>query len=172
MRLFEWYLTVKTFSNSVVTFTNATNIVNDTAHGLRTGTGPVYLINSGGALPAELAENTPFFVIRVDDDDMRLATSFANALQETAITFSDDGTGTSTMVDDDLDAELNGVTKETEVASLGLLGDAADGAISLDAGALGYSITARHRNGAVAYSVQGTLSAGNVTIEMSPRGEV
>ena len=171
MRLFEWYLTLKTSVSDNVTFTNGTNTVDLVAHGHRTGTGPLYLSTAGGTGPAELLPNTPFFVIDTGANTLKLASTFALAMQETPIAFTDDGTGTTTLAGDDADAEGNGVTQETEAASVGLLGDAADGVIALDAGALGYSTPIKHRNGVVAYSVQGTLDTGNVTIEMSPRGE-
>jgi hypothetical protein len=71
----------------------------DTAHGLLTGDGPVRVSNSGGALPTGLSAGTDYWVIKIDADKMKLASSRANALAGTAIALSTDGTGTQTMSD-------------------------------------------------------------------------
>ena len=56
----------------------------ETAHGYLTGEGPVRLTNSGGALPAGLAVNTNYWIIRVDDDNLKFADNRADAIAGTA----------------------------------------------------------------------------------------
>ena len=48
----------------------------------------------GSDLPLNLLENTDYWVIRIDDDIFQVASSHANAIANTAITFDDDGSGT------------------------------------------------------------------------------
>ena len=55
------------------------------------------LTNSGGALPATWTAATNYWIIRVDANTIKLASSQANALAGTAIANpSDNGTGTQT----------------------------------------------------------------------------
>lgn len=75
--------------------------VNDTddeltlaAHGAVTGYGPVRFALTGdaSALPDGLAVLTDYWLIRVDDNTVKVATSFANAIAGTAIDLLDTGT--------------------------------------------------------------------------------
>lgn len=66
-------------------------------HGLVTGDGPAATRNIGGALPAPLVGVTDYWIIRVDANIIKLATSSANALAGTAINLTTNGTGTSTL---------------------------------------------------------------------------
>lgn len=59
-------------------------------HNLQTGYS-VWL--KGDGLPSPLAENTEYFVIRVDVNKIMLATTYSNSLDGTQITFSASGTG-------------------------------------------------------------------------------
>lgn len=69
-----------------------------TAHGMITGDGPVHVSNSGGALPTGLVAATDYWVIKIDANDFKLASSLANAIAGTAIAVvTDDGTGTQTL---------------------------------------------------------------------------
>jgi len=170
-KLYEWYLRVLTFADSTFTTTFAANTLTDTGHGLRTGAGPVYLSNAGGALPAGLSADTPYWIIFVDVNTMQLAASLEDAMQENAVSFTDDGTGTHTMSDDPSNAQGNGVTQQAIVSLKKTLGEAGDGAFSLAVG-LGHSeLQMPHRFEVVGYSVSATISAGNVTVEMLPRGK-
>lgn len=81
---------------AVVTFTNGTNIVNLTTHGLETGDGPIRLTTTD-TLPAELAAATDYWVIKVAAGTFNLASSLANALAGTPVAFTDDGTGTHSI---------------------------------------------------------------------------
>lgn len=76
-----------------VTFTHATDTVSATGHPFNTGD-QVRL--SGGTLPAELATNTTYYVIKVDANTFKLASSIANAVLATALDFTDDGSGAIT----------------------------------------------------------------------------
>lgn len=64
-----------------------------------TGDGPFTLSNSGGALPSGLATSTNYWVLYQPDNstEFNLASSKANALDGTAVTISDAGTGTHTI---------------------------------------------------------------------------
>lgn len=123
------------------------------AHGLLTGDGPVRVSNSGGALPGGLAAATDYYVIRVDDDMIKLATSRANAVNRVAIALSTDGTGTQTLSDT---ADTTRITWQSH----GLLGNEADGAVVLTS-QRGYTTRCRHRSAVVAYAVTASLSASD-----------
>jgi len=81
---------------STRTFTANTNdILSATGHGFVTGKGPV-LVESSGTLPAPLAENTPYWPIRINDDTFYLATSRENAAAGVRVDIADTGSGTHT----------------------------------------------------------------------------
>lgn len=75
----------------------ATDICTAAGHGKQTGFGPVRLTNSGGALPAGLAGSTDYWMIVIDANTFKLATSEANALAGTAVDITGAGTGTHSM---------------------------------------------------------------------------
>jgi hypothetical protein len=81
-------------STAVNTSTNAINV---TGHGLTTGQGPVWVSNQGGALPTGLVALTAYWVIMVDVDHFKLASSRANALAGTPISLTAQGSGTDTV---------------------------------------------------------------------------
>lgn len=83
------------FSDFTTTF--AANTLTITGHGLHTGAGPFRMTNSGGALPTGFAAGTNYWVIRVDADTLKVAASHADALAGTAVSISDDGTGTHSL---------------------------------------------------------------------------
>lgn len=76
---------------STVDFT--ANTLRIVAHGLSTGFGPYYLTTSG-SLPAPLSTLTPYWVIKVDADKIKLADSKIHAIATTAIDLTDAGSGT------------------------------------------------------------------------------
>jgi len=82
------------YTDSVVTFTNATNLVNLATHGFVAGDGPFQFTNSGGLLPVELALLTDYWIV-----ETVAAGTFQIALTQggAAVEFTDDGSGTSTM---------------------------------------------------------------------------
>lgn len=70
------------------------NEITMTAHGAVTGYGPVRFTLTGDAsvLPGGLALSTDYWLIRVSDNVVKVASSFANALAGTAIDITDTGT--------------------------------------------------------------------------------
>jgi len=73
-----------TASKGAVTITSATpGVVTLTAHGLSTGS--CVELTTTGTLPTNLSVNTNYYVIYVDANSFRLATSAANAIAGTAI---------------------------------------------------------------------------------------
>lgn len=77
----------------VVTGTDRITI---TAHGRVTGD-RVLVSTNGGTLPTGLAANTEYWIIKIDDNTVKFATSLANALAGTAIDLTAAGAGTSTL---------------------------------------------------------------------------
>jgi len=69
-----------------------------TAHGLLTGDGPVQFTTTD-TLPAGLSLATDYWVIRVDNDTIQVASSLANAIAGTLVDITDVGTGTHTLAD-------------------------------------------------------------------------
>ena len=78
------------------TAANATGILTSATHGLKTGDGPFILANSGGALPAGL-DAASYWVIVLDANTFKLALSRLDALAGSAVSFTDDGTGTQSF---------------------------------------------------------------------------
>jgi hypothetical protein len=64
---------------------------------LPTGT-PVLVSNSGGALPAPLVANTPYYVINISPTTLKLALSVDLAQAGTPIDLTTDGSGTNTLL--------------------------------------------------------------------------
>jgi len=72
---------------------NLTNQLTITAHGLNTGDGPAAVFaGSGGAIPGGLAPVTNYWVIKIDANTIQLASSSANAMSNTAIDITSNGT--------------------------------------------------------------------------------
>ena len=99
------------------------NTITEAAHGLITGQRVAATTN--GTLPAPLAA-TNYYVIKVDVDTIKLATSQANALAGSEINISDDGSvgGTHTLTPAALAATItlytsnDGVTFQTYASSI------------------------------------------------------
>lgn len=64
---------------------DTTEQITSTAHGYTTGTGPVQLTIVAGLLPTPLLVATDYWVIRVDDNDFKLALTRAQALSDDPI---------------------------------------------------------------------------------------
>lgn len=81
------------------TFTaNATtNEITIVGHGHVTGDGPATPRNVGGALPGGLTALTDYWLIRVDNDTLKLATSSSNAMAGTAVDLTTAGSGTNIL---------------------------------------------------------------------------
>lgn len=88
-----------TFDDIAVTAVDAgTNTFEAVGHARQTGDGAVRL-ESDGDVPANTAEDTNYWVIRVDDDHFQLAETFADAMNGVAVDLGDEGTGNITLVD-------------------------------------------------------------------------
>lgn len=77
--------------------THATDLFTLVGHGMSTGDGPYRLTTSAADLPLNLLVDTDYWIIALDADTFQLATSYANALAGTEVTFDDNGTGTHTL---------------------------------------------------------------------------
>lgn len=87
------------FADFTYTADATSDSVAQSNHGLLTGDGPIRTTNSGGGLPGGLAIDTDYYAIYVNDDELRVATSRANALNNVFIDITSAGTGTHTMID-------------------------------------------------------------------------
>jgi hypothetical protein len=86
-------------ADDVFTADNTTEIFTAVAHGLLTGDGPIQVSNGGGALPTGLSASTNYWVIKIDADTFKLATSRANAIAGSNLLITSNGTGTQTLSD-------------------------------------------------------------------------
>jgi hypothetical protein len=86
--------TVRTIATAKVT--TGTNSIEIASHNMRTGTEVKYQDGSGTAL-AGLTDNTEYFAIRVDEDNIKLASSLSNAQAGTAITLTGTGNNAQTL---------------------------------------------------------------------------
>lgn len=116
-------ITVNTPVAATFTANSGTSIFTATAHGFLTGLA-LQVSNSGGALPTGLAGVTTYYVIRIDANTFKLATTLANAQAGTNLTVSSNGTGTQTATPVALSAgavslvgSLDGVTYVTIASS-------------------------------------------------------
>ena len=83
-----------TIATSAVTIASETITI--TSHNMQTGTQLKYQDGSGTAL-AGLTDNTAYFVIKVDDNTIKLATSLANAHVPTVINLTGTGNNAQTL---------------------------------------------------------------------------
>ena len=86
--------TVRTIATAKVT--TGTDSIEITGHNMRTGTEVKYQDGGGTAL-AGLADNTSYFVIRVDEDNIKLGSSLSNAQAGTEITLTGTGNNAQTL---------------------------------------------------------------------------
>lgn len=84
----------KTFTTTDVNIT--ANTVTITAHGYLTGV--KVTLTTDDTLPAGLSTSTDYYLIKLDDNTIKFATSQANASAGTAIDLTDTGAGTQTVV--------------------------------------------------------------------------
>lgn len=83
----------KTFAAAAVNVTNNTATI--TAHGYLTGL--KVQVSNPGTLPTGISAATDYYVIKVDADTIKFATSQANALAGTAVDITAAGAGTNTV---------------------------------------------------------------------------
>ena len=86
--------TVRTIATAKVT--TASDSIEIASHNMRTGTEVKYQDGGGTAL-AGLADNTSYFVIRVDEDNIKLGSSLSNAQAGTEITLTGTGNNAQTL---------------------------------------------------------------------------
>lgn len=79
-------------SSNTVTVTGAAN---NTTNDIQTG--QAFLYHSTGGVITGLTDNTTYYLIRVSNTSFTLATSLANAIANTVISLSSDGSGTQTF---------------------------------------------------------------------------
>lgn len=97
--------------SNTVTFTNATELVNWTAHPLEIGD-KIRFSNSGGALPTGIAALTDYYVATTSfgANSFRISTTLNGAINGTAlVTFTTDGTGTNTLTTQEHQAWILGI---------------------------------------------------------------
>lgn len=137
---------------TVASVNETTNIIAVTAHGLRTGDGPLFF-TSTLTVPAPLVVGVGYYAIEgVDANHIKLASTRLLALAGTAIDLDDQGTGVITISD-------SADTERIHWHSHGLLGLESDGAITLD-DQKSYMVKCRHRPRAFAYALTATFGAG------------
>ena len=84
-----------TFTFASTDVTTSTNTITEPQHNMNTGDGIKF--TTAGTLPTGLTADTTYYVIYVDADTFKVATTVANAKVGTAITLSAAGSGTSTV---------------------------------------------------------------------------
>ena len=85
--------TAKTF-DAATGVNTATEVITSTAHGFVTGR--KIALTTAGVLPTGLSAGN-YWVIKVSDDTLKLASSLSNAVAGTAVNITAAGTGTATM---------------------------------------------------------------------------
>lgn len=90
-------VTVSAYTSSAITADASTDRLTFASAEVRFGIGDGVTIASTGTLPSGLAAATTYYVIRISDRVVQLATTHANALVGTAIDFTTAGTGTITL---------------------------------------------------------------------------
>lgn len=93
-------------SSGTFTANASFDLFTKTGHGFQTGL-LVQVSNSGGALPSGLSAATNYYVIRIDADTFKLATSYALAAAGTPINITTNGTGTQTVTPTTLSASVS-----------------------------------------------------------------
>jgi hypothetical protein len=151
-------------SDDVDTVDFANDELDITTHGLDTGHGPIQFTTTG-TLPTGMALETDYYVINIGAGTIQIAASLEDAIEGTAVSFSDVGSGTHSLLGS---AGAGGASYEIRHLNYGFLGPANDGAISL-AAQEGYTTRVNHRPRTVLYSVSATLSSAvAVTIKVFP----
>lgn len=105
--------TVRTIATAKVT--TGTDTIEITGHNMRTGTELKYQDGGGTAL-AGLADNTSYFVIRTDEDNIQLASSLSNAQAGTEITLT--GTGNNAQTLEGIQAVASATVSGGEVTAI------------------------------------------------------
>jgi hypothetical protein len=132
-----------------------TDVITSASHSYVTGDGPVQ-VSTTTTLPAGLTASTDYWINVASANTYTLHPSLATALAGTqAIDITSAGTGTHTISD-------TSSTMRVHWHSMGLLGNAADGAVTLTS-QRSYRVRVKHTPRTIAYSLIGTLSAAVAT---------
>lgn len=141
--------------DDVDTVDNANNELDLTSHAYLSGDGPVQLTTSD-TLPTGLSTGTNYFVHKVGSGTISLHTSRIDAITGSdAVTFSDTGTGTHTIVDVQNSTDPDDDTQRVHYHLYGDINGGAD--ISLGAQEA-YVERINHSPLTIAYEVDGTLT--------------
>jgi hypothetical protein len=128
--------------------THGTDLFTYAAHGMVTGDGPYRLATSAADLPLNLTVDTNYWIIRLTADTFQLASSYANAIAETEVTFDDNGTGDHDLLraaNDVINAQivdrLNSVVGNNYVAAIAAgAGDTDTATVTADAAGEWFSL--------------------------------
>lgn len=82
---------------SATDIANATETFTENSHGKETGHPMIYL--AGTAAPAGLVDGTVYYIISVTANTFKLAASYDDAINGTAVAITTDGTGNQTFID-------------------------------------------------------------------------
>jgi len=139
-----------TIADDTFTVVHGTEVVTiATSDLLTTGDGPIR-VSSSTTLPAGLAASTDYWWHKLSATTGYFCKSLDDALAGIPVAMSSNGTGTHTLSD-------TSATKRMHLHSCGLLGTAADGAITLT-NRKAYHVTVAHRPNVLMYWVAATLS--------------
>ena len=105
------------------TFTNATNIVNRTAHGLSNGDRVIISNEGGGTMPTGLTAEVYYHVVSANTNDFQVSLTNGGA----AVTFSDDGSGNIWIREWIEAGPVITLTADSKYHIWHLLGDVTDG---------------------------------------------
>lgn len=83
------------FSFATTAINVGADTITKTAHGFVTADGPIVFSTTGG-VPGGLGSGTDYWIIKVDADTIKLATSRANAIAGTQVDITSQGTGAGT----------------------------------------------------------------------------
>lgn len=90
------YANATTAGKTFTVLSQVDNTLTMTAHGQATGS-LGQASNAGGALPTGISAVTNYYIIVVDANTVKIATSLANAVAGTAVDITGNGTGTQTF---------------------------------------------------------------------------
>lgn len=136
-----------------------------TAHGFQTGEGPFRLTTSG-TLPTGLATSTDYWAINASANELRFATSRANALAGTAVDITGAGSGTHTIETETWLVVPANVTKVRLTGHVDLTGSTGDAVLAIrknDALGADGTFWVDHANTTDADQVEGTTAVIEVS---------
>jgi hypothetical protein len=144
----------------------AANALTLTSHAYQTGDGPVQ-VTTTGALPTGITALTNYWVVSTGANTIKLALSLYDALTNLTIAVSG-GSGTNTIADVQT-GEETARTRRVHFDSLGYLGEANDGSITLTS-VMSYKARAKHSQETVLYALVATFGSAVATyMRLVPR---